>query len=33
MENRIFDKLVIQSTVIDFANFSPAYRECLYKES
>lgn len=30
---RIFDKLVTQSTIIDFANFSPACRECLYKES
>lgn len=32
MEIRIFDKLVIQSTIIYFANFSPIYKECLYKE-
>lgn len=27
------DKLIIQSIIGDFANFSPAYRECLHKES
>ena len=27
------DKLIIQTIIGDFANFSPAYRECLHKES
>ena len=31
--NRIFNKLGIQSIIIDFPNFSSACRQCLYQES